>query len=106
MLPVLASAATALSVDPLLLMVPATLSCSCAFMLPVATPPNAIAFGSGRVSIGQMMRAGLVLNLAGVVLITLTVLWLGNSLLGIDPDRVPGWAVQGPASTSASAAPR
>ncbi|NNJ64253.1 MAG: SLC13/DASS family transporter, partial [Xanthomonadales bacterium] len=52
------------------LMVPAVLSASCAFMLPVATAPNAIVFGSGRVRIKQMARAGFMLNLLGAVVIT------------------------------------
>lgn len=67
-LPVLAAAAPAVGIDPIRLLVPATIACSLAFMLPVATPPNAIIFGSGRVTIGQMSRAGLWLNLIGIVL--------------------------------------
>jgi sodium-dependent dicarboxylate transporter 2/3/5 len=55
---------------PVLLIFPATIAASCAFMLPVATPPNAIVFGSGRIRIAQMCRAGLILNLIAVVLIT------------------------------------
>jgi sodium-dependent dicarboxylate transporter 2/3/5 len=54
----------------MLLMVPAALSTSCAFMLPVATAPNAIVFGSGKVRIKDMARAGFVLNLIGAVVIT------------------------------------
>jgi len=69
-LPILAPMALAIDVDPLKLMIPATLSASCAFMLPVATPPNAIIFGTGRVTMQDMMRAGLRLNLIGIVLIT------------------------------------
>jgi sodium-dependent dicarboxylate transporter 2/3/5 len=60
----------AAGVDPAVLMVPATLSASCAFMLPVATAPNAIVFGSGEVSTREMAREGLALNLLGVVVIT------------------------------------
>lgn len=67
-LPVLAAAAPVLGLEPIRLLVPATIAASLAFMLPVATPPNAIVFGSGRVTIGQMSRAGLWLNLIGVVL--------------------------------------
>jgi sodium-dependent dicarboxylate transporter 2/3/5 len=67
---VLAATAVAIDVDPLLLMVPAAISASCAFMLPVATAPNAIMYGSGRVTIRDMARAGLVLNLVGAVVIT------------------------------------
>jgi len=74
-LPVLAGTSERLAVDPLLLMVPATLAASCAFMLPVATPPNAVVFGSGRIEIADMIRGGLWLNLIGVALIT-TLTWL------------------------------
>lgn len=62
-LPVVASLAGELGQDPLLLAIPAALGASCAFMLPVATPPNAVVFGSKMVRIPQMARAGLVLNL-------------------------------------------
>lgn len=70
LLPLLASAALAGGQNPLLYMLPATFSASCAFMLPVATPPNAIVFGSGKVTVQEMMREGVVLNLLGVVVIT------------------------------------
>ncbi len=70
-LPVLGGVAGALGVEPLMLLVPAALAATCAFMLPVATPPNAIVFGSGFVTIGQMVRAGLVLNVISIVLLSL-----------------------------------
>jgi len=70
MMPVLAAAAVATDVEPALLMLPAALSASCAFMLPVATGPNAVIFGSGRFSVAQMAREGLALNLIGVVVVT------------------------------------
>jgi len=69
-LPILAALGAAIKVDPLQLMIPATLSASCAFMLPVATPPNAIIFGTGRITMRDLMRSGLRLNLIGIVLIT------------------------------------
>jgi len=76
MLPVLGALAEGLQVSPLLLMVTATLCASFAFMLPVATPPNAIVFGSRCVHMAQMARAGLWLNVIGVLLISLFVyLW-------------------------------
>lgn len=69
-LPILADAAEALNIDPLLLMIPATLSASCAFMMPVASPTQAIVFGSGYVTIRQMARAGIGFNLLGIFLVT------------------------------------
>ncbi len=70
LMPILAAAALAVKMDPALLMVPAAISASCAFMLPVATAPNAIVFGTHKVSIQQMMKTGIVLNLIGAVVIT------------------------------------
>lgn len=79
--PVLGSASQELGVPPLLLLVPATLAASCAFMMPVATPPNAIVYGSGRVPIGKMVKAGIVLNIISIVLVSITVLLLGRLLI-------------------------
>ena len=82
-LPILGMAAIAATIHPLYFMVPATLAASFAFMLPVATPPNAIVFGSGWVSIPKMSKAGLILNLIGAGIITTTVLVLvGGFLIG------------------------
>ncbi|WP_449757809.1 SLC13 family permease [Dietzia maris] len=69
-LPVAGGVALGLGVDPMLLAVPVALAATCAFMLPVATPPNAIAYGSGYVTIGQMIRGGIWLNLIGLIAIT------------------------------------
>jgi sodium-dependent dicarboxylate transporter 2/3/5 len=70
LMPLLAATAVSANLNPMLLMVPAVLSASCAFMLPVATAPNAIMFGSGKIRIRDMARAGFVLNLIGAVVIT------------------------------------
>ena len=70
LMPILCAAAVAAAVDPRLLMVPAAMSASCAFMMPVATAPNAIVFGTGRVPIRTMARTGLLLNFVGAALIT------------------------------------
>ena len=70
-LPIVGAVAVAASIDPIVLAVPVTLAASCAFMLPVATPPNAIVFGSGMLTIPKMMRAGFVLNLIGIVVVSL-----------------------------------
>ena len=75
LMPILASAAIAAGIDPLLLMVPAALSASCAFMLPVATAPNAVVFGTGEVKISQMVHEGFVLNVLGAFLIS-GLMWL------------------------------
>ena len=93
MLPVLAGAAGAMGVNPLLLLIPATLSASCAFMLPIATPPNAIVFSSGELEMRDMIRAGLVLNLIGAALITLYFYLVASPLLGIEVGSVPSWAL-------------
>ena len=82
-LPILAGVGTGLGFSPLALVVPAALAASCAFMLPVATPPNAIVFGSGHVTIGQMVRGGVWLNLIGIVLITACVYLLAAPILGV-----------------------
>jgi len=70
-LPVMAALAIETGNNPLIFVIPVTLAASFAFMLPVATPPNAIVFSSGRVPIPKMMRAGIVLNLIGVVILTI-----------------------------------
>lgn len=82
-LPILYSVALGVDIHPLMLLVPATLAASCAFMLPVGTPPNAIVFATGRVTIGQMVRAGWWLNLIGIGLIVAAMYTLGKWTFGI-----------------------
>jgi sodium-dependent dicarboxylate transporter 2/3/5 len=91
-LPILAAIAVATETHPLILMIPATLSASCAFMMPVATPPNAIIFGSGRLSVGEMARIGIFLNVVGALVIAGIVFLLGSAIFGIDPSVLPDWA--------------
>jgi len=91
-LPILAAIAVATDTHPLILMIPATLSASCAFMMPVATPPNAIIFGSGRMTVGEMARIGIVLNLVGALVIAGVVYALGPLVFDIDPSVLPDWA--------------
>jgi sodium-dependent dicarboxylate transporter 2/3/5 len=72
-LPVVASLAVGIGADPMLLAIPAALAASCAFMLPVATPPNAIVYGTGALTVPQMAKAGLWLNLFFMGLLPLVV---------------------------------
>ena len=81
-LPILGGAASGLGVDPLVLLVPAAFATSCAFMMPVATPPNAIVFGSGRVTVFQMARAGLALNAVSIALAAAAGVWLAPLVFG------------------------
>jgi len=83
MLPVLAAVGEGLGIDPTLLIIGAAVSASCAFMLPVATPPNAIVFSSGHITIRRMALAGLGLNLIAIVVITLMVWGLARPLLNL-----------------------
>ena len=82
-LPVAGGVAMGIGVDPMLLAIPVALAATCAFMLPVATPPNAIAFGSGYVTVSQMIRGGVWLNLIALVLITITTMTLGVWVFGL-----------------------
>ncbi|OFV94898.1 MAG: hypothetical protein A3F68_01720 [Acidobacteria bacterium RIFCSPLOWO2_12_FULL_54_10] len=91
-MPILAATALQIGVHPYLLMVSGTLAASCGFMLPVATPPNAIAYSSGWITSPQMARAGLALDLMGILLITLIVYWLGAPVFGISMTQLPAWA--------------
>jgi len=84
LLPTLGAMAVSLDIDPRLLLIPATVSASCAFMLPIATPPNAIIFGSGKVPISSMVRYGIILNLIGAVLVTLVTYMIGIPVFGIE----------------------
>jgi sodium-dependent dicarboxylate transporter 2/3/5 len=82
--------ATALGWNPLLLMVPTAISASFAFMLPVGTPPNAIVFSSGLVPMSKMIKAGMILNLVGVVLTTLWVYFVVMPAWGASLG-IPDW---------------
>lgn len=83
LLPIFGGVAVGLNLDPMLFVIPAALAASCAFMLPVATPPNAIVFGSGYVTIGQMVRAGIWLNIIAIILITAAMYALAGWALGV-----------------------
>ncbi|MCJ8138769.1 SLC13 family permease [Falsirhodobacter halotolerans] len=82
-IPILGGVALGIGVDAMLLIIPAALAATCAFMLPVGTPPNAIVFGSGKVTIGQMARGGVVLNIIGIMMITGVIYLLGGLAFGL-----------------------
>jgi sodium-dependent dicarboxylate transporter 2/3/5 len=90
--PILASVGVAMEINPLLLMIPATLAASCAFMMPVATPPNAIIFASGRIRVIDMVKIGLALNLLSILIITLLFTLYGTAVFQIDPHTPPPWS--------------
>ena len=79
-LPVVGAVAVALGIAPVALTIPVVLAASCAFMLPVATPPNAIVFGSGKISIPDMMKAGFALNMIGIILVTMFAYYLAPQI--------------------------
>ena len=89
LLPVLAPMALAFNLHPYMIMVSVTIAASCAFMLPVATPPNAVVFGSGYLRIPDMMRAGIWMNLLSIVLVTLFTYYLLPVIWNIVPDVFP-----------------
>jgi len=91
LMPVLAGVAIGMGENPLLLLAPAALSASCAFMLPVATPPNAIVFGSGKVAIPDMMKSGFALNLMGVFLVSVVTYLVLIPVFGIVLGQMPEW---------------
>ena len=94
-LPILAGLATTIKLNPLLLMIPATIAASLAFMLPVATPPNAIIFGTNRIQVKDMAKTGFLLNMSGVIIVTLVMYFWGTRVFGIDVNVFPDWAVTG-----------
>jgi sodium-dependent dicarboxylate transporter 2/3/5 len=90
-MPIMAATGLAMGIHPFLLMIPAAVSASCAFMLPVATPPNAIVFGSGCVTIPQMAKAGLGLNFIGIIIVTAITYLIAIPVFGIVLETLPGW---------------
>ncbi|HIF84391.1 MAG TPA: DASS family sodium-coupled anion symporter [Flavobacteriaceae bacterium] len=87
-LPILAPLSLVIDVHPFILMVGATVAASCAFMLPVATPPNAVVFGSGYLRIPDMVKSGIWMNLFSIFFLTLMVYFLLPLIWGIDPHNI------------------
>jgi sodium-dependent dicarboxylate transporter 2/3/5 len=95
-MPILSAVAVGLGQSPLLLVVPAAIAASCAFMLPVATPPNAIVFGSGYVTIPQMVRSGFGLNIIGIFLTVAVTYVLVLPVFDVVIDQLPVWVQAAP----------
>ena len=91
-LPVMVALALGIGQDPLLFAIPTVIAASCAFMLPVATPPNAIVFGSSFITIRQMARAGLVLNILFLILVTALTYLMLPIAFGVEVGVIPPWA--------------
>lgn len=94
MLPIIAALAVEIKVNPLLLMIPVTLAGSMAFMFPIATPPNAIIFGTGKLKVLQMISTGFLLNILAIIIITAITMTWGTIIFDIDPSVFPEWAEQ------------
>jgi len=90
-MPILSAVAIGLGQNPLLLVVPAAIAASCAFMLPVATPPNAIVFGSGYVTIPQMVKSGFGLNVIGIIVTVLVTYLIVFPVFGVEINLLPDW---------------
>lgn len=94
MLPIISGLATEIRVNPLLIMIPVTLAASMAFMLPIATPPNAIVFGTGKLKMIQLIKTGIIIDIfATIVIVLMTIMW-GTVIFDIDPTVFPDWAEQ------------
>ncbi|HLS65864.1 MAG TPA: DASS family sodium-coupled anion symporter [Pseudogracilibacillus sp.] len=89
MYPIMASLAVALGYHPYALMIAAGVAASCAFMLPVATPPNAVVFGSGYLRIPDMAKAGFMLNIIGAILVSITIYFILPVAWGVDLTSIP-----------------
>ena len=90
-LPIMASVSIAIHLNPMLLMITATLSASMAFMLPVATPPNTIIFATGKVKIYQMFKTGIMIDFIGLLILILLMYLVGNVVFGLN--QIPAWAI-------------
>jgi sodium-dependent dicarboxylate transporter 2/3/5 len=91
-LPILVSISVAMKINPLLIMIPATISASCAFMLPVATAPNAIVFGSERLKIAHMAKSGFIINIICIFIISIFSYIFLPFIFNISYSEFPEWA--------------
>ena len=106
LVPIMGASAVALGVHPFATIIPAVVAASFAFMLPVATPPNAVVFGSGAIRIKDMAKAGLWVNLIGTVIIVIFVVFVMPKLWGINLNETPDWAINKDAAKTEQVAPK
>ena len=90
-IPIFGATALGLGQNPLLLIIPATLGASCAFMMPVATPPNTIAYASGYIKISDMIRAGFLVNLLSLIVILIILTLVLGPIFDVEIDKIPTW---------------
>ena len=81
-IPIVIGVAQGLGLDPLLLSIPVAMASSCAFMMPISTPPNAIVFSSGHISIKQMIKAGFILNIISIIVLVAAAFLIINRVFG------------------------
>jgi len=93
-LPIIGGLANEIRINPLLIMIPVALAASLAFMLPIATPPNAIVFGTGKLTMIQMIKTGFIINIFAIIVITIFTITWGTIIFDIDPTVFPDWAQQ------------
>ena len=91
-LPLLAAVSVSASINPLLVMIPATVATSLAFIMPVSTPPNVIIFGTGKLKIKDMAKPGIIMDILGVVILTVVTFLIVVVLFKIEPHVLPQWA--------------
>ncbi len=94
LLPVIAGMSESLMINPKFLMIPVTIASSLAFMLPIATPPNAIIFGSKQLRIKDMILPGFILNILGIIVVTMAMYFWGTHIFDIDLSVFPDWAIR------------
>jgi sodium-dependent dicarboxylate transporter 2/3/5 len=92
-LPITGALALSLGQNPLYFLVPTAMAANCSYMLPVGTPPNAIIYGSGLVTLPQMARAGVLLNIALVPVVIAALVLLGPMVFNLELDVIPSWAI-------------
>ncbi len=90
-IPIFGATALGLGQDPLLLIIPATLGASCAFMMPVATPPNTIAYASGHLKISDMIKAGVWLNIISLIVIGIIIALILGPVFDVELNKIPLW---------------